>query len=166
MYDRILVFLADEAICRPAVTESVALARIHGSEIVFACVLPNYAIPLADMPMATVPLPDEFQQAAQRNAEQMMAAAKAAAEAAGVACRQEIVQGPEDEQTVLELAKRLACGLIVVASSGHNAIVRLLSGSVIPGLITQSTIPLLIVRGAPAADAAAAGEASAPAAGG
>jgi nucleotide-binding universal stress UspA family protein len=150
MYPRILVFLADEALCRPAVDEAVALARIHGSELAFACVLPNYAIPLADMPMATVPLPDEFQQAAQRNAEQMMASAMARAKEAGVACRQEIVQGPEDEQTVLELAQRLGCGLIVVASSGHNAIVRLLSGSVIPGLITQSTIPLLIVRGATA----------------
>ena len=51
---------------------------------------------------------------------------------------------------MLELAQRLGCGLIVVASSGHKAIVRLLSGSVIPGLITQSTIPLLIVRGATA----------------
>jgi nucleotide-binding universal stress UspA family protein len=84
----------------------------------------------------------------------MMAAARAAAEAAGVRSHPEIVQGPEDEQTVLELARRLGCSLIVVASSGHNAIVRLLSGSVIPGLITQSTIPLLIVRGAAAADAA------------
>lgn len=155
MYQRILVFLSEESTFRTAVAEGVALARAHGAKVVFGCVLPTYAIPLADMPMATVPLPDEFQQSARRQAEAMLRVAGAQAGDAGVDSVTQIVQGPEDAATVLAMAQRQGCQLIVLASGGQNAVVRLISGNVIPGLITISPIPLLICRGVPAAAAPA-----------
>jgi len=149
MYDRILIFLSEESTFRTAVAEGVSLAKVHAAQVVFGCVLPTYAIPLADMPMATVPLPDEFQQSARRNAEAMLRVAAGLAQEAGVACSQEVVQGPEDAATVLQMAQTQGCQLIVLASAGQNAVVRLISGSVIPGLITLSPMPLLICRGVP-----------------
>ena len=43
-------------------------------------------------------------------------------------------------------AADLQCDLIVVASTGSNAVMRLLTGSVIPGLITHSRVPVLVCR--------------------
>jgi hypothetical protein len=41
-----------------------------------------------------------------------------------------------------------ACDLIVVGHRGRNAVMRLLSGSLVPGLITAAAIPVLICRDA------------------
>lgn len=149
MYERILIYLSDEGPSRAAIDEGLALARIHGSEVFFACVLPSFALPLADMPLATLPLPDDFEPSARRSAEALLQQAREKAQAAGIASRQEIAQGPEDAATVLQMAQAHRCQLIVVASAGHNAVMRLLTGSVISGLVTLSPIPLLICRGTP-----------------
>jgi nucleotide-binding universal stress UspA family protein len=147
MYERILVLLNEESTFRAAACEAVALGKVHGSELLFLSILPAYTLPVPDMPISAVPLPDEFQNAARKNAEQMLAEAEAKADKAGVRHRREMVEGPEDAQTVVDFARRRDCRLIVVGSAGRNAVVRLLSGSVIPGLITLSPLPVLICRG-------------------
>jgi nucleotide-binding universal stress UspA family protein len=147
MYERILVLLNEEYTFRAAACEAVALGKVHGSELLFLSILPAYTLPVPDMPISAVPLPDEFQNAARKNAEQMLAEAEAKADKAGVRHRREMVEGPEDAQTVVDFARRRDCRLIVVGSAGRNAVVRLLSGSVIPGLITLSPLPVLICRG-------------------
>jgi nucleotide-binding universal stress UspA family protein len=147
MYERILVLLNEEYTFRAAACEAVALGKVHGSELLFLSILPAYTLPVPDMPISAVPLPDEFQNAARKNAEQMLAEAEAKADKAGVRHRREMVEGPEDAQTVVNFARRRDCRLIVVGSAGRNAVVRLLSGSVIPGLITLSPLPVLICRG-------------------
>lgn len=38
------------------------------------------------------------------------------------------------------------CDLIVLGHRGSNAVMRLLTGSLVPGLITAATIPVLICR--------------------
>ena len=38
------------------------------------------------------------------------------------------------------------CDLIVVATEGRNAVMRILLGSVLPGLITAATVPVLVGR--------------------
>lgn len=147
MYERILVLLNEESTFRAAACEAVALGKVHGSELLFLSILPAYTLPVPDMPISAVPLPDEFQNAARKNAEQMLAEAEAKADKAGVRHRREMIEGPEDAKTVVDFARQRDCKLIVVASAGRNAVVRLLSGSVIPGLITLSPLPVLICRG-------------------
>ena len=45
-----------------------------------------------------------------------------------------------------QAAVRHHCDLIVVATEGRNAVMRILSGSVLPGLITAATVPVLVGR--------------------
>ena len=124
MYERILVLLNEESTFRAAACEAVALGKVHGSELLFLSILPAYTLPVPDMPISAVPLPDEFQNAARKNAEQMLAEAEAKADKAGVRHRREMVEGPEDAQTVVNFARRRDCRLIVVGSAGRNAVVR------------------------------------------
>ncbi|MBK6471149.1 MAG: universal stress protein [Betaproteobacteria bacterium] len=47
---------------------------------------------------------------------------------------------------IARIAVDQACELIVVAHRGSNAVMRLLTGSLIPGLITAAATPVLICR--------------------
>ena len=107
MYERILVLLNEEATFRAAACEAVALGKVHGSELLFLSILPAYTLPVPDMPISAVPLPDEFQNAARKNAEQMLSEAEAKADKAGVRHRREMIEGPEDAKTVVDLGCRI-----------------------------------------------------------
>jgi nucleotide-binding universal stress UspA family protein len=74
------------------------------------------------------------------------AAATVVADEAGVRSRTVVGAGVDDADCIFDEVRQRRCGLIVVGSMGRNAVLRLLTGSVIPGLITVSTIPVLIVR--------------------
>jgi nucleotide-binding universal stress UspA family protein len=150
MFKRILIVVGAEPTSRTAVSEGVALARVHEAEALFFSVLPRYVVPVADMPMIGMPSPDEFQRDVTRNAERLLAAAAVLADKAGVRSKSAVGSGLDDAECIVEAARKRRCDVIVVASAGRNAVMRLLSGSVIPGLITLSTLPVLVVRQAPA----------------
>lgn len=69
--------------------------------------------------------------------------------AAGVEARALLVRGSAVE-AVLEQARKLDAGLIVVGSHGHGAAYDLLVGSVSAGIIRKSEVPVLVVPGAEA----------------
>ncbi len=146
MYKRILIVVGKGVAQRVAVTEGVALAKVHGAEVVFFSVLPRYIVPVADVPMFEMPSPQEFQREATANADRFLAAATVVADKAGVRSRTAVGAGQDDAECIVDTARKRRCNLIVVASAGRNAVMRLISGSVIPGLITHSTLPVLIVR--------------------
>lgn len=146
MFKRILIVVGQGPTSRAAVTQGVALAKVHDAEALFFSVLPRYVVPVADMPMIGMPSPDEFQREATRNAENFLAAATVVADKAGVRSKYAVGAGFDDAECIVEAARKRRCDVIVVASAGRNAVMRLLSGSVIPGLITLSTIPVLVVR--------------------
>lgn len=146
MYKRILIVVGRGPTHRAAVMEGVELARVHDAEAVFFAVLPRYVMPLTEMPMIGMPTPEDFQRDSANHAQRILAAATVVAHKAGVRSKSAIGAGADDAECIIEAAKKKRCGLIVVASAGRNAVMRILSGSAIPGLITHSTIPVLVVR--------------------
>ena len=54
--------------------------------------------------------------------------------------------GEDDARVIVEAARKRRCDLIVVASEGRNALLRLLTGSVIPGVITASPVPVMVCK--------------------
>ena len=146
MYKKILIVVGAGPTSRAAVSEGVALAKVHDAEALFFSVLPRYVVPVADMPFIGMPSPEDFQRDATASAERLLAAATVLADKAGVRSKHALGAGFDDAECIVEAARKRRCSLIVVASAGSNAVMRLLSGSVIPGLITQSTIPVLVVR--------------------
>jgi len=146
MYKRILIVVPQGPARPAAVTEGVKLAEVHQAEVIFLTLLPHYVVPVAEMAMTAVPGPAEFQRAAMATANRLLAAATVLADKSGVRSRTAVGTGVDDADCIFAEARRRRCGLIVVGSMGRNAVLRLLTGSVIPGLITVSTIPVLIVR--------------------
>jgi len=145
MYKRILV-VVDAVPPRAAVTEGIRLAAAHGAEVVLFCVLPHYVIPVTDFPLVGLPGADEFYRDARKDADRKLAAAAALAERAGVRSTPAVGSGEDDAQCIVDAARRRRCGLIVAGTAGRNAVMRLIGGSVIPGLISRSTLPVLVVR--------------------
>lgn len=146
MYQRILIVIDDEAKSEVAIAEGLALARCHDAEVIFFHVLPRYVMPVTELTFTDLPTPDEFQRATRLDAQRRLNEATAAAERVGVRSLQAMGSGVDDAECIVQAASDRGCELIVVASTGRNAVMRLLSESVIPGLITRSMIPVLVCR--------------------
>lgn len=54
--------------------------------------------------------------------------------------------GKSDAECVAEVAVKRQCDLIVVESESKNAVLRLIGGSIVPGLITHATVPVLVCK--------------------
>lgn len=145
MYPRILVFVDTDSRSRHAVEEAVAFAHRSGADIVFSTVLPAYPMTTPELALSVTLSPEEFMHQAIDDAKRRLASAVAVAAQAGVHATSDIGTGTSDVDNLLDAARAHDCGLIVVSSSGHNAVMRLLSGSVIPGLITRTTVPVLVL---------------------
>jgi nucleotide-binding universal stress UspA family protein len=146
MYKKILVVVDEREISQSAIDQGIALARVHRADIMFFYVLPRYVYPSLDMVPVAEATPEEFQRQSSEQASQRLAAASAQAERAGVHSHRAMGTGTDDAHCVAEAATQRHCDLIVVATEEKNAVVRLLTGSIVPGLISAATVPLLICR--------------------
>ena len=146
MYKRVMIVVDKRPVSRAAVDEGLELATVHGATVVFYVAMPLYPMPLADVPPFVVVPPKEYQEAATEEAERLLSAAAVRATKAGIASRGVKGSGEEPAQGIVDAARRLRCDIIVVASAGRNALLRLLTGSVIPALITASPIPVLVCK--------------------
>ena len=146
MYKKILVVVSTDASSRTAVRHAVDLAAVHGAELLFLHVLPRHALPIAEMPPAALEPPEEYLRATKEVGTRLLAAAMRDAETAGVMSNRCMPAASDEVSCICEAAARHRCDLIVVATEGRNAVMRLLTGSVIPGLITIAPVPVLICR--------------------
>ena len=146
MYPKILVVITAHIASQAAVRHAVQLAGVHDSELLFLYVMPRYVLPIADMPPAVLEPPEEFLREARETGDGHLAAAMRDAEAAGVMSNRSMTSGTDDAFSIAEAAVRHRCDLIVAATEGRNAVMRILSGSVLPGLSTSATVPVLVCR--------------------
>ena len=146
MYQRILVVVDSSPASRAAVLEGTALAKALGSEVLFFTVLPSYFVPVADMPMYVADSAEQYEHDARNAANRILAAAKVVADKAGVVSHTASSSGADPALVIASAARRRKCNAIVVASEGRNALLRLLTGSVIPGLITASSVPVVVCK--------------------
>jgi nucleotide-binding universal stress UspA family protein len=69
---------------------------------------------------------------------------RARAAADGVTARALVLDTVNDVDGLTTLARDQACDLIIVGAEGGNALVRLLTGSAVPGLITRAAVPVMV----------------------
>ncbi|OGB30101.1 MAG: hypothetical protein A3F78_10455 [Burkholderiales bacterium RIFCSPLOWO2_12_FULL_61_40] len=146
MYKKLLVVVDDRAVTQSAIWQGIELARFHRADIFFFCVLPKNVFSNSDLLQVGETSPDEFERTAREHATRLLADASALAEGAGVFCHTATGIGADDAQCVSEAANHRHCDLIVVGTEGHNAVVRLLTGSIVSGLISIATVPVLVCR--------------------
>lgn len=146
MFRRIMVVVDDRPVSRHAVRQGIALARIHDAEIEFFVIMPRLVATPSDVPAVTTVSSLEVEQAMHHAADELLVRLARMAEREGVMAHG--CKGREEDGVsgVIAAVGRRRCGLIVAASSGRNAVMRLFVERLIPGLITASPVPLLICK--------------------
>ena len=81
-------------------------------------------------------------------AAQRLAKVKEAADAAGVSCEVVHVEHEHPYKAIIDVANTRTCDLIVMASHGRRGISAIVLGSETLKVLTHSTIPVLVYRGA------------------
>lgn len=144
MFERILIAIDRDS--SNALLQGMVLARAHGAEVVLFTMLPHLPIAMAEsMAIAAISAHD-LSQASDVEAKRLLLDAEHQADDAGVAHASVIGCGVDAAKCIIEAARTHQCDLVVVESKGVNAIRRLLSGSPIPGLITQAPMAILVCK--------------------
>jgi len=146
MYKRIMIVVDDGAVARAAVDEGLALAKSQAAEVLFFRVLPNYVVPISDMPAMAVLGPEQFRKAVERTANRILATATQCAGELGVRCASAMGSGIDEAQCIARAASERQCQLIVIGSHGRSAIQRLVFGSVVTRHITLAPVPVLVCK--------------------
>lgn len=145
MHERILIIVTEGPESRASIREGIDQAKAHGAEAIFFSVRTVYAGPVADMsPVVPMSAGGEAERELHRQAERVLAEARSHADALGVHSR--TLVGPIDDavNSIIATALQHRCDLIVAGVQRHNALMRILTGSVVPGLITHAPVPVLV----------------------
>lgn len=146
MYKRILVVLGDDPASAQASSTGIEMAKAHHADILFFYVMPRYEVLLAGedrMALASASESD-FQQQATQFAKQKLACAAELAEREGIFSLGATGQDADAAMCVALAAQNRHCQLIVVATERKNAVMRMISGSIVPRLLTVATVPVLV----------------------
>jgi nucleotide-binding universal stress UspA family protein len=144
MYRRIMIVIADRPEAKAALDEGVELARVHGAEVLLVHVLPYPNAGLAaELGVVSAPAPQDAERALREFGDRLLADARARAERLGVSRRMLVLNG-DPVSSITGAARERLCDLIVAGAEPRNAVMRILTGSVIPGLITQAPVPVLV----------------------
>jgi nucleotide-binding universal stress UspA family protein len=149
MYDRILVPTDGSDVSAAAERAAIAFAHAHGSEIVVLAVgQPQPPIASAEAAMAVDPgLDDEILLARANEHARRVADA---ATAAGVSCSALAVLDYSPADAILATADGRNCDLIFMGSHGRRGLSRLLAGSVTQKVLSEASVPVLVMRPKPA----------------
>ncbi len=147
MYKRILVATDGSELSAKAVDHAIALAKVHGAELVALKVTHLQREGHWD---------GQIQRDAAEKAEQetrwsdqsqaVVDGVVASAKAAGVQATALTEKSNFVADTVIEVAGKTACDLIVMASHGRRGLARVLLGSETQHVLTHSQIPVLVLR--------------------
>jgi nucleotide-binding universal stress UspA family protein len=143
---RILIILEDSDTIGAARTQGLDLARELGADLLFAHLTPPGMGPMVDVAGLVSNVDDLLATEIQLQSQRLLAAACRLAARMGLTARGKCLPAGMTAKDIARMAGDEACDLIVVGHRGSNAVMRLLTGSLIPGLITAATIPVLICR--------------------
>jgi nucleotide-binding universal stress UspA family protein len=146
MYRKILVVVDDRKVTESAIWQAIEMAKVHRADLMLFHVLPRFEVLGLDIPGSLGATPEEFEKQVTEKATARLAAASAAAESEGVHSFRAMGFGEDDAKCVADAAALHHCDLIVVGTEGRNALVRLLMGNIVQGLITAASVPLLVCK--------------------
>lgn len=146
MYQRVMIVIDDRPVSQSCILQGLELSRVHQATAVFLYLLPKISFIGLDA-LSIADIPDEALHIGSRaHGERILSAAREAAEDFGIHSFGLMGLGEDNVQCVVDAAKAQHCDIIVVGTEGRNAVVRLLTGSIVPGLISQATVPVLVCR--------------------
>ena len=144
MFKKLLVATDGSALSERAVITAVGLARSLGASLVGVTAVDAY--PYTGVGQIDPAAYSEFQAWASAQAFDRLEALEKAARAAGVPCESLSRQGAPPWRAILDTAAENGCDAIVMASHGRSGVGALLLGSETQHVLSQSTLPVIVVR--------------------
>jgi nucleotide-binding universal stress UspA family protein len=147
MYQRILIPTDGSKLSAKAVQTGQQLAELTGAQLVFLNVVPRYPVSYFEGGISvTAGEVGQIEKQWADKAQAMVDQLKAKAEARGLKAKAVILRSDLVAEAVIACAKKNKCDLIVMASHGRKGIKRLLLGSETTHVLTQSPLPVLVLR--------------------
>jgi nucleotide-binding universal stress UspA family protein len=145
MFKNILVATDGSDLAGKAVSHGIALAKALNSKVTFVTVTEPWSAVAAGTIGLSLPVED-YDKGATEFATRVLAGARDTARNEGVTAGVMHVKDQFAAEGIQNTAKEQGCDLIVVASHGRKGLSRLILGSETHRLVTESTVPVLVVR--------------------
>ena len=147
MYQRILIATDGSELSQKAVDSGIALAALTGGQIVALQVVPRYPVSYfeggASVPNVEIArIEKQWADGAQATVD----AIKASAAAKGVTATAVTAHSDLIAESIIAVAQKHECDLIVMASHGRRGLTRMLLGSETTHVLTHSHVPVLVLR--------------------
>lgn len=147
MFKHILVPTDGSALSSDTIRRAVAFAKETNARITFFYAKPDYPVAFyGEGALIDPSTPEKFAQMADKQAQEILAAAAQEATAAGVSNASLSSVSDIPYEAIIEAAGTAACDLIFMASHGRRGISGLLLGSETQKVLTHSKTPVLVYR--------------------
>ena len=147
MYKRIFVPIDGSSAANLGLREALRLARQHGASVCLFHAVEESFVTSAGVAVMS---PDELSKAFRDAGREILAKAEALARRWGVRARA-VLGDPETgpvADAIIREAKRCRADLIVMGTHGRRGVRRLVMGSDAEQVLRETTVPVLMVRGA------------------
>lgn len=148
MYRHILIATDGSKPSVKAVNHGVKLAKSVGAQVTIMTATELWsAVAMSAGIEAGIANPiEDYEKTVAESAKRTLAAASKVAEKAELAVKTEHVPDRRASEAIVETARKRRCDLIVVGSHGRRGLDRMLIGSQAYEVVTQSKVPVLVVR--------------------
>ena len=148
MYEHLLVAVDDGPLAQHAVTHALELAKMLGARVTALTVEPP--LPVVVVEQAAVAYDAaafrEHDQQCEGHARELLHAFGKQAQAMGVTFDGQFLISDDVAGSIVDVAERQRCDLIVMATHGRHGLDSLIHGSLAKSVLAHSKLPLLIVH--------------------
>jgi len=145
MFKHILLPTDGSILSEKSVKQGIRMAKQLGASVTAVHVTPKvhgYDYPLQMLTASN----DSIRDNDERRAEECLHFARKAAAGAAVTCNTLHLVSDQPYKAIVNIAKKKACDLILMASHGRRGLEGFLLGSETQKVLTHSTIPVLVYR--------------------
>jgi nucleotide-binding universal stress UspA family protein len=147
MFKHILIPTDGSKLSQKAASLAVELAEAVGAKVTaFYAAPPATPIVYRDHWPVDYTTPEEHQQVIERTASKYLDFVERAAKKAHVPCETLHMTSDYPEDSILKIAKKKKCDLIVMGTHGQGGLRGVFIGSVTQKVLNQSEIPVMVVR--------------------
>lgn len=144
-YKHILVPVDGSETSLAAVKQASSIAKAFSSKVTAVCVLavdPFVAVEFVN----TDQFINDYVAKAKEEIQEILEQAKSLFAQEGVSAETQILEGQTIHKVIVEATKDLGADLIVIGSHGRKGIKKLFLGSVTQAILSESTVPVLVVH--------------------
>ena len=144
-YSHILVALDESPMAYAAVEQALSLAQDLKSQVTIMSVIAIDPFVGVDFYKVAPAITDYFMQA-EKNAKERLEDVKQSFIRDGINVNTKLIHGVSPSQGIIQVADEAGADLIIMGSHGRTGIQKVMLGSVAQNVLTQSPIPVLIIK--------------------